>query len=201
MQYLPQDQYFQKAKKEGYRARSVYKLEAIQERFHLIRLGDSVLDLGAAPGSFLQYAAKLVGPKGKLVGIDLQPIKPFFQKNIHTLVLDVMEEEQLKEAFEVLHIEHFNVILSDLAPSTSGIRFLDSGRSKILNEQVIRIARKFLAPGGHLVLKLLSGVDAGNLKKPMKELFTKVKEFRPPAVRSSSGEEYLIGINRRSSSY
>ncbi len=196
MKYQPQDHYFQKAKQEGYRARSVYKLEAIQDRFHLLRPGQHVLDLGAAPGSFLQYISKIVGEKGQVIGVDLKPIKPFPEKNIQSFVADILEEMSLEEELTKRGVRKLDVIVSDLAPSTSGIRFLDGGRSKALNERVIGIAEHYLKRGGHLVLKLLPGLNESDLTALMKPLFTQVRHLRPPAVRKSSGEWYLVGLQR-----
>lgn len=195
--YNAQDHYFHKAKKEGYRARSVYKLQSIEERFHLIHPGDRVLDLGAAPGSFLQYIGRIIGPEGLAVGVDLQPIKPFKQKNIVTLVADVMDQEALEQKLKELNLEVFDVITSDMAPSTSGIRFLDGGRSQELNEHVIKIADRWLVPGGHLVMKLLPGVNEGILIKKLKSFFKIVRHSRPSAVRASSGEWYLVAMHRK----
>lgn len=196
MKYQPQDPYFHKAKQAGYRARSVYKLEAIQERFQLLKPGDWVLDLGSAPGSFLQYIGGIIGPGGVAVGIDLIPIKPFKKKNIFTRMVDVTKEADLEASLTSLRATQFNVITSDMAPNTSGIRFVDGGRSEELNLHALRIAQKHLAQGGHLLLKLLPGVNEGVLIKPMKELFRTVRRFRPPAVRKSSGECYLVGLHR-----
>ncbi len=197
MKYESKDIYFHKAKQAGYRARSVYKLEAIQERFQLLKPGDRVLDLGAAPGSFLQYIGGIIGPNGLAVGVDLIPIKPFKKKNIFTLIANVMDEADFEKKLAVLRVSRFNVITSDMAPNTSGIRFLDGGRSEELNLCAIRIAQKHLGSGGHLLLKLLPGVNEGVLIKPMKELFRTLRRFRPPAVRKSSGECYLVGLHYR----
>lgn len=194
MQYTPHDKYFDKAKKEGYRARSVYKLQEIQERFRVFRVGDSVLDLGAAPGSFLKYISSQVGASGRVIGADLKPIAPFSEKNIRTVVADVMDDQDLEAKLKSLGAAAFNAIVSDMAPNTSGIRFLDGGRSQELNERVIILARKYLKTGGNLVIKLLPGVEESRLIKPMKECFEKVRHIRPQAVRKTSGEYYLVGL-------
>ncbi|MFH0820242.1 MAG: RlmE family RNA methyltransferase [Candidatus Peregrinibacteria bacterium] len=194
MQYDSKDKYFHQAKQAGYRARSVYKLQAIQERFHILKSGDKVLDLGAAPGSFLQYVSTVIGSSGIAVGVDLTPIKPFKEKNIITFVGDVMENEVLEKKLKEIGVSVFNVITSDMAPATSGIRFLDGGRSEELNLQVIRLAGKYLIRGGYAVIKLLPGVNEGTLVKEMKKLFKTVRRFRPEAVRKTSGEFYLIGL-------
>jgi len=189
--FEPQDRFFKKAKDEGYRARSAYKLEAIQNKFHIIKPGDSVLDLGAAPGSFLQYISRVVGEKGSAVGIDLQEIEPFSQKNIKTYVGDIFDDRLYKK-----FVQPFDVITSDLAPKTSGVKFMDAGRSKELDERVLEIADKYLKKGGNLVMKLLSGSDEGELLSEAKKQFKTVKKFRPEAVRKTSGEIYIICLSK-----
>lgn len=194
--YQSKDKYFEEAKKKGYRARSVFKLEEIQNRFQFMKSGDKVLDLGAAPGSFLKYISEIIGEEGYVVGVDLQEISPFDEANIHTLVADVMDEEDLDSKFSEIGAEVFDVVVSDMAPKTTGIKFMDGGKSMELNQRVIQIAEKYLKIGGHVVLKLLPGVNEGELMKPMKKIFKKVRHMRPKAVRKSSGEFYLVGLER-----
>ncbi|PIZ73910.1 hypothetical protein COY07_01400 [Candidatus Peregrinibacteria bacterium CG_4_10_14_0_2_um_filter_43_11] len=196
MNYNPKDPYFQRAKQEGYRARSVYKLEAIQERFKVLKTGDRVLDLGAAPGSFLQYISRAIGEDGFVVGVDLQEITPLKEENIYTLVADVTDEVVLEKKLEEIGADFFDVITSDMAPATTGIKFVDGGRSMELNQEVLNIAEKYLRIGGNVVLKLLPGVNEGVLMKRMKLFFKTVRHFRPTAVRQTSGEFYLVGMGR-----
>jgi 23S rRNA (uridine2552-2'-O)-methyltransferase len=193
-----QDKYFKKAKEEGLRARSVFKLEAIQERFKLIRQGDKVLDVGAAPGSFLQLITELVGPKGLAVGVDLKPIEGFDKPNVITIVGDLFDPDLFQKIAQTSKCAFFDVITSDLAPATSGIKELDAGRSYELNEEMLKLARKLLKPGGHLVMKYFPGAQEKLLHEHAKALFKQVPVFRPPAVRETSKEVYIIGLNRRS---
>ncbi|MBU1018180.1 RlmE family RNA methyltransferase [Patescibacteria group bacterium] len=190
--YQPQDKFFKKAKEQGYRARSAFKLQAIQDRFHLISPGDHVLDLGAAPGSFLQLVEKLVGSKGLAVGIDLKPIEDLKKPNIKTIVGDILDDA----IYQQLGIDQFDVITSDLAPSTSGVKSVDAGRSFQLNEQVLNVAEKYLKLGGHVVMKAFPGAEHQQLLKKAKGMFKNIKTFKPEAVRKSSREEYVIGIER-----
>ena len=187
-----QDKYFQRAKEEGYRARSVFKLEEIQERFKIIRLGDNVLDLGAAPGSFLQYIAKVVGEKGSAVGIDLQEIESFKESNIKTYVGDIFDDN----SYSQINVDKFDVITSDLAPKTSGVAFMDGGRSLDLNLKVLEVCEKHLKKGGNAIMKILPGFNEGELVSPTKELFKQVKKFRPKAIRKSSGESYIVCLKK-----
>ncbi|MBN2096010.1 RlmE family RNA methyltransferase [Candidatus Peregrinibacteria bacterium] len=192
--YQPHDRFFKKAKEQGYRARSAFKLQAIQARFHLIRPGDKVLDLGAAPGSFLQLIGKLVGLKGMAIGIDLKPIKDLKKPNVKTMVGDILDDN----IYHQLGIGRFDVITSDLAPSTSGIKSLDAGRSFQLNEQVLKVAERYLKPGGHVVMKAFPGAEHDTLLKKAKGLFKTIKVFKPEAVRRSSREVYLVGLHLKS---
>ena len=190
--YQPQDKFFKKAKEQGYRARSAFKLGAIQKRFHLIKSGDKVLDLGAAPGSFLQLIEKIIGSKGLVVGIDLKPIEYLKKPNVKTIVGDILDEG----AYQKLSIDQFDVITSDLAPSTSGIKSVDAGRSFQLNEQVLKVAEKYLKPGGHVVMKAFPGAEYQQLLQKAKSMFKNIKTFKPEAVRKGSREEYVVGIGK-----
>ncbi len=194
--FNPHDKYFKKAKEEGYRARSAFKLEGIQNRFHLIKPGTKLLDLGAAPGSFMQYAAKEVGEKGLVAGIDLQKIEPFKEGNIHTFQGDIFDEESVVEIFNRLKIKQFDLITSDLAPKTTGIKSIDGNASLELNLQVLKIAQKHLKKGGGVVMKILSGFNEGDLVGETRKLFKQVKKYRPEAIRKSSHESYLIGLKK-----
>lgn len=191
-QFTPQDKYFKKAKDEGYRARSVFKLEAVQDRFHIIKPGDIVLDLGAAPGSFLQYISKIVGEKGVAVGIDLNEIEPMRLKNVRTYKGDIFDDA----VYGKIGVDEFDVITSDLAPNTSGVRFLDAGRSLDLSLKVLDVSKKFLKRGGSLLIKFLPGFNEGDLLKPAGAMFRTVKKIRPEAIRKTSGESYLVCLNK-----
>ncbi len=195
--YQVQDKYFQMAKDEGYRARSAFKLQALQERFKILKPGDKVLDLGAAPGSFLQFIGKVIGEKGIAVGVDLKEIELFDEPNIVTFVGDMYDEELNKKIVQESGIEIFDVITSDLAPATTGIKSVDGGQSFELNAQVLEVCKDLLKPGGHVVMKMLPGADESELIRRTKNLFKAVKRMQPDAVRSSSREVYVIGIKKK----
>ena len=196
MAYNPKDSYFLKAKKEGFAARSIYKLEEINQRFHIIKANDVVLDLGAAPGSWSQYASKLVGPHGKVIGIDLTEIKIklpnslFIQADFRDVHLtDLLLAEGIKRPI--------GVVLSDMAPKTSGIRQADQARSLELCELALDAARSHLASGGHFVCKLFHSNEFGSLRDAIKKVFQKIEAVKPDSTRSQSKEIFLVGINKK----
>ncbi len=195
--YVVKDRFFEKAKTEGYRARSVYKLQEIQNRFHLIRSGFTVLDLGAAPGSFLQLISKIIGPRGLVVGADLKAIEPLKLANVKTLVADVLDPALPKILKTQVLPEAYDAITSDLAPATSGYRALDAGRSFELNHGVLHLAGTLLKPGGSLLLKLFPGAETARLVAEAKKRFAKVTLFKPEAVRKTSREEYLVALGKK----
>ena len=195
--YLPQDKYFKKAKEQGYRARSVFKLEELQNQYQLIRPGDKVLDLGAAPGSFMQYIQKIIGKDGLVIGLDLTPIKAFSQSNAKAYVGDIFDAKIYDKILEENKVRRFDVVTSDLAPATSGIKFVDAGRSFDLNCQVLKVAEQYLRPGGNLVIKAFPGADHGQLIAKARALFGKVHMAKPLAVRNTSREEYLVGLRKK----
>jgi 23S rRNA (uridine2552-2'-O)-methyltransferase len=190
-----QDKYFQLAKEQGYRARSAFKLLDIQEKYHVIHKGDKVVDLGAAPGSFLQVIAELVGGAGDAVGFDLQEIEAFDEENIHVYVQDIMDKEGVFARLEELGISKVDVVTSDLAPKTSGIRDLDQGRSAELTDQAFFIATRLLKKGGNFVGKIFEGEEMQTLLKHMKKRFRRVSVYKPPSSRDRSFETFIIGLH------
>lgn len=196
-QYQPQDKYFKKAKEEGFRARSAFKLQAIDERYHLVNPGMKVLDLGAAPGSFLQYISQVVGPKGLGIGIDLQKIEELQLPNVRTYQGDINDKELYKKIVQENGLKQFDLITSDLAPKTTGIPFVDGGASLDLNLRVLETAKTYLKKDGAVVMKILPGFNEGDLIGEARKQFTTVKKFRPQAIRKTSGESYIICLGRR----
>jgi 23S rRNA (uridine2552-2'-O)-methyltransferase len=192
MTYTPKDRFFHKAKADGFLARSAYKLDEIQKKYRIIRPGDFVLDLGAAPGSWSQVAAKIVGAHGKVVGLDLKPVE-FKAPNCAFYQMDVF-------AFDpaILEGRNVQVLLSDMAPNTTGIRSVDQARSADLCAEILKLAGTFLSPKGHLVMKLFEGPDAEKLAKELAKHFEQNKRLKPEAVRKGSFETYFIGLNKKS---
>jgi 23S rRNA (uridine2552-2'-O)-methyltransferase len=189
--YQPKDAFYRKAKKEGYRSRAAYKLLEISQRYRLIRAGDRVVDLGAAPGGWLQVAAHLVGPKGIVLGVDLQPIEPFPNKNIILLQEDITKEATQGKIKELL-AGPANCVLSDLAPALTGIRDADVSRALELFDHARNFALGILAPGGNFLAKTFLAPETNTLVAQLKQHFSSVTRTRPDATRRASSEIYLV---------
>ncbi len=187
------DPFHQRAKKEGFAARSIYKLQEIDDKHRLFHAGQRVLDLGCRPGSWLQYAAQRVGFGGKLVGIDRQPLDVVIP-GARIVVGDVFE---VAIADLVGDLGGFDVVLSDMAPDTSGIRAMDQARSETLFERALDIAEATLAPGGNFAGKLFQGPAFADLVKRCRADFDKVAIVKPKGTRQESIEQYLVGLGRR----
>lgn len=188
------DFYTQKAKKEGYPARSVYKLEEMDQKFQLIRPGMRILDVGASPGSWSLYAIRKLKDTGLLAGVDLKPLNlnrkfpnfAFYQGDIFTEEAGAFLRER----------GPYDLLMSDAAPNTSGNRLVDTRKSFDLVELVINLAREQVGRGGSMVVKVFQGGDEDELFERMGQLFERVKRFKPKAVRSESFEIYFIGLDR-----
>ncbi len=185
-----EDHYTRQARKEHYPARSVYKLQEIQKRFGLVRPGNAVLDLGCAPGSWLMYAADLAGPSGCIVGVDLTPVAVNLPAHVRVHTKDVFE---LVDGAEAFFGRPFDVVLSDMAPATTGSRGVDAARSHHLCQAALAIARRVLRPGGSFVCKIFQGEDFKAFTATVKSGFSECRIFKPQSCRKASREIYLIG--------
>ena len=191
------DKWSKKAKEKGFPARSVFKLMEIQEKYKIIKKGDILLDLGASPGSWSKYALNIIGEKGKVVGVDLLPVK-INHPNFFFLQKDVFE---LKKAdFENLNINKFDVILSDMAPKTTGERFGDHIRSVRLVEKALELAIDYLKNKGSFVAKVFEGEKLPELKKQIEKYFKSVKFFKPKSSRKESREIFIIAQGLKNNS-
>jgi 23S rRNA (uridine2552-2'-O)-methyltransferase len=193
MAYDHHDRYYRKAKQQGYRSRAAYKLLELQERYRFLHPGDSVIDLGAAPGGWLQIAAKIVGPSGKIVGVDLQAIQPFQERNIVLLQGD-MTDADVREKIKQLLSGPADCLLSDLAPKLSGIRHADTARCFELNQSALSTAVELLRPGGALVIKSFISEELHAFTAAMKRYFLTVQRTKPEATRQGSSEFYFVGL-------
>lgn len=190
------DHFFHKAKKENFLARSVYKLEEIDERFKILSKGDQVIDLGYHPGSWIQYTSEKIGKDGLVVGSDIKEInnKLLNLSNVRLFQKDVFSIENMAE----LGIsDQFDVVLSDMAPNTTGIQSVDQIRSLNLVEMVFSLLPRFLKPGGNLVIKVFESNDAQVFLKTKRKNFLEFHNLRPKSVRSVSKEYFVIGKNFR----
>lgn len=187
------DVFHRRAKQQGFAARSVFKLEEIDRKYRLLRRGARVLDLGCRPGSWLQYAARVAGTDGALVGIDRTPLdQPVPGARIVVGdVFDVSPEELRGE------LEGFDVVLSDMAPDTSGVRSLDQARSEGLFERALEVAELTLVHGGHFVGKLFQGPDWQRLIERARQGFGEVRTMKPAGSRKESIEQYVVAKSRR----
>ena len=191
MSYNPQDSYFKKAKQEGYRSRAAYKLLELQQRYRILKPGDGVIDLGAAPGGWLQVAAKVVGQNGNVIGVDLQSIQPLPERNVILLSGDIRSEEvQLKIRQLIGGPAH--CVLSDLSPKLSGIRDADMARCLELNRSALAVALELLRPGGTLLVKSFVSNDLQLFTAELKQYFSAVQRTKPEATRQGSSEFYFL---------
>jgi 23S rRNA (uridine2552-2'-O)-methyltransferase len=197
--YRPKDHYFKKAKQEGLRARSAFKVDEILKRYPFLKKGAAVLDLGAAPGGFLQILADAVGPSGRVIGVDIVPIRPFSQSYVKTAVLDVLADDfdaKLRELYD----GPFDAVISDMAPKTSGIRTTDEARSLRLARKALEVSVTRGRPGSAFVAKLFMGGEFEEFRNEVRASFEEVKLVRPEATRGASMEVYIIGLRRKAPS-
>ena len=183
------DVFFRKARNEGFAARAVYKLEDIDKRMRVLHAGARVLDLGCRPGSWMQYACKVVGPHGKVVGVDRLAL-PAPVPGAHVIEADIftLSDEEL-----LCGLAAYDVVLSDMAPDTTGIRATDQARSANLVEEALVRAERLLGPLGCVVAKIFQSPDVEKLRKHMSQRFAEVRLLKPEGSRSQSTELYLVG--------
>tara|TARA_E500000331_G_C17027035_1_gene613485 strand:- start:143 stop:727 length:585 start_codon:yes stop_codon:yes gene_type:complete len=188
------DHYFHKAKKDGYAARSFYKIEEIDKKNRIISSGNKVLDLGCSPGSWLQYVSRKVGSSGQVLGVDLEPVKISLPSHVIVIKGDIF-----KLTYEELKIKggQADVILSDMAPKTSGIRTTDAHRSYELNKKVLNLANDALCPEGLLLLKAFQGILLDELSSEFRKMFANVKFCKPKSSRMESIEIFILGTGKK----
>jgi len=193
IQERKKDYYYKKAKEEKYRSRATYKLSQVIEKYHFIKRTDVVIDLGAAPGGWIQAARKIVGTKGFVLGVDLKPIEPFSQSNVRTIIGDINEQETVEEIVNMLP-RKANVVISDASPNISGIWEVDHARQIDLAHQALTIALKTLGPFGNFFVKVFQGDMLDSYIKKVKKHFETVKVIKPKASRAKSSEMFILGM-------
>lgn len=187
------DPYTARAHKEGFAARSVYKLEEIDRRCKLLRANLHVLDLGAAPGSWTQWMSARIGPKGRIVAVDLTPLGVTVPSTVTAVELDVLQAPLASFAA----LGPFDLLVSDMAPHTTGVRDADAALSAELVGRALDIAEVALKPGGNLVAKIFQGADFEDVRARMRSRYESVKVMKPEASRRESVEIFLVGLGRR----
>jgi len=188
--------YKRRAEEEGYRARSAYKLKQIDENFGVVSPGDTVVDIGAAPGSWIQVAAEEVGAEGRVVGVDLAPIEDLgVEADVETLQGDITEDET-KERVENAVGGEADAVVSDASPDISGEWTLDHARSVHLARNSLEVARRVLVPGGYFVVKVFQGDTTNEFRDEVGDAFKDVATYTPDASRDESSEVYVVGLGR-----
>ena len=193
------DYYYQKAKAENYRSRATYKLSQTARTYRFIRRGDVVVDLGAAPGGWIQAARKIAGKTGFILGVDLKPIEPFPQEYIRTIVADFTEPGALQQILDFLP-QKADVVLSDASPNISGIWEVDNARQIDLAGEALKVALSVLRPSGNFFVKVFEGNMLQGFVKKVKKHFEVVKIIKPKASRAKSSEMYLLAMKLKQTS-
>ena len=193
------DYYYQKAKAENYRSRATYKLSQAVNKYHFIQRGDVVVDLGAAPGGWIQAARKIVGNRGFVLGVDLKPIAPFPQEYVRTIVGDISEPETVQQILSFLP-RKADVVISDASSNISGIWEVDHARQIDLANHALEIALNVLCPMGNFFVKVFEGDMLDDFVKRVGKHFETVKVIKPKASRAKSSEMFLLAMKLKSSS-
>ena len=186
------DYYYKKAKEEKYRSRAAYKLFQAIKKYGFIEHGDVVVDLGAAPGGWIQAARKTVGNKGFVLGVDLKTIEPFTQPYVRTIMCDITDREAVVQILELLP-RKADAVISDAAPNISGIWEVDHARQMDLAQQALEIAKEVLRPSGSFFVKVFQGEMFSDFLQKMKQNFVNVVIVKPHASRAKSAELFILG--------
>ncbi|MCW8830546.1 MAG: 23S rRNA (uridine(2552)-2'-O)-methyltransferase RlmE [Gammaproteobacteria bacterium] len=185
-----EDEFVQRSQKDGYRSRAIYKLIEIQEKDHLLKPGMTVIDLGAAPGGWSEYAVKLLGKKGRMIALDILPMEPI--PNVKIIQGDFREDEVLDELMAVIGEDRADLVFSDMAPNISGMEVVDIPRAYYLAELTLDLAQRVLKPGGGVLVKLFQGEGFDEYHKALKQNFMRVVIRKPRASRARSKEIYAL---------
>ncbi|MEM3613514.1 MAG: RlmE family RNA methyltransferase [Candidatus Bathyarchaeia archaeon] len=194
IQERKRDYYYRKAKEEKYRSRAAYKLFQAVEKYHFIKDGNVVVDLGAAPGGWTQAARKIVGAEGFVLGVDIKPLEPFSERNIRTIIGDITEPDTARQILEMLP-RKADVVVSDVSSNISGIWELDHARQIDLAQKALEIALETLKPGGNFFVKVFQGDMLNDFISMVKRHFEDVKVIKPKASRAKSSEIFILGMH------
>ena len=191
------EHFYKEAKRVGYRARSAFKLKQIQKKFRIIKKGDAVIDLGAAPGGWSQVAREIVGEDGTVIGIDLLRVEPII--GVTFLQGDMTKEPTLQKIVQIIGDDKADILLSDMSPNISGNYSIDQARSIYLCEEALKLTENLLKDGGHFVCKVFVGEDTGDFIHKVHQKFKAVKCYSPAASRKSSSEVYVVSRSHQKS--
>jgi 23S rRNA (uridine2552-2'-O)-methyltransferase len=194
IQERKRDYYYKKAKLEKYRSRAAYKLFQAAKKYHFIRFGDVVVDLGAAPGGWIQAARKTVGNKGFVLGVDLRNIEPFPQHYVRTIICDITDQEAAQQILEMLP-RKADAVISDASPNISGIWEVDHARQIDLAQHSLKIALETLRPNGNFFTKVFQGDMLDDFTRKVKQHFEKVLVIKPEASKARSSEMFILGFS------
>lgn len=189
------DPYVQRAKKEGWRSRAVFKLSEIDEKIHLLKPGMTVVDLGSTPGSWSQYAARRIQPGGRLMALDILPMEPL--PHVEFIQGDFREDDVLHKLEQALGGREVDLVLSDMAPNMSGVASVDQARVMHLAELTLDFCRQHLKTGGDMLVKVFQGSDFMELRSNVASLFESLQVKKPAASRDRSAETYLLARRKR----
>ncbi len=189
------DFYVQKARREGYRSRAVYKLQEIDEKDKLIRPGQLVVELGAAPGGWSQWISQKMGAKGEIIALDILPVEPY--DKVTFVQGDFQQEAVYQALLDAIDNRPVDLVLSDMSPNHTGIRSVDIPRAMYLAELAVDLADQVLKPGGHLLLKVFQGEGFDALLKDLRTKYQKVNSRKPQASRDRSRELYLLAKGKK----
>ncbi len=194
LQDRKRDYYYKKAKQEMYRSRAAYKLFQSIRKYGFISYGNVVVDLGAAPGGWIQAARKTVGNRGFVLGVDLEPIEPFTQHYVRTIVCDIAEQDTLKQILELLP-RKADAVISDASPNISGIWEVDHARQIDLAQKALHMASKTLRQGGNFFVKVFQGDMLDDFVEKVKQHFRLIRVIKPDASRARSSEMYVLATH------
>lgn len=195
LQRQKKDPYARQAQQSDYRSRAVYKLKQIDEKDRLFNKGQTVIDLGAAPGSWSQYVIQRVGPQGKVIAIDILPVDSI--NNVLFIKGDFTEQAIYEQCLHSLNGKQADLVISDMAPNISGIKSSDQARSMYLAEAARGLACQVLRPGGDLLVKIFEGEGVAEFRQELKGYFRQILTRKPGASRDSSREFYILARSFR----
>ncbi len=189
------DEYVKRAQEQGYRSRAVFKLLEIQEKARLLKAGMTVVDLGAAPGGWSQIASRIVGEKGTVIALDILPMEPL--PGVEFIQGDFREAAVLEQLLKILGERPLDLVISDMAPNSTGIKAVDQPRGMYLAELAVDFAKRYLGPDGGVLIKVFQGEGFDSLLKDLRDGFGQVQVRKPKASRARSPEMYLLARNYR----